>query len=91
MELEDRGWEGFGVESPEETLAGKVKEERVVMVEFVESSALLCCDQPLPSDGGRGRKRGVVMWRGGKGCGHVEGKERGVVIRRVGTLFTNNN
>lgn len=45
MELEHGGWEGLGVWSPEEPLAGKVKEERVVMVELIESIALLSCDQ----------------------------------------------
>lgn len=48
MELEDRGWEGLRVGSPEQTFAGKVKEERVVVIELVESTALLRCDQAEP-------------------------------------------
>ncbi len=41
MELEEGGGEGLLVRPPQETLAGKVEQERVAVVELVKSSALL--------------------------------------------------
>ena len=50
MFLEDTGREGLLVGAFEQALAGKVKEERVVVVELIQSRTFCCCDQTLSDE-----------------------------------------
>ena len=52
MFLEDTGREGLLVGSPQHTFAGKVKQEGVVMVEFVQGSAVFWGYQTHSKKGG---------------------------------------
>ena len=46
--LIDGDWEGFTVGALEDSLRRKVKEKRIVVVEFIEGSALFSGDQTKP-------------------------------------------
>ena len=58
MLLEDTGREGLLVGPPQHTLAGKVKQEGVVMVEFVQGSAVFWGYQTHSETREGGGKRG---------------------------------
>ena len=59
MLLEDRDRERFSSRTSEYSLGGKVKEEGVVVVEFVQCSTLSSCDETKPEvwGGGGGWRR----------------------------------
>ena len=54
MFLEDGDWEGLAAWTTEDTLSGKVKEKRIIVVEFVEGSTLFRSYETKPCVGGSG-------------------------------------
>lgn len=53
MGLEDLGRELFPRWTSHQSLAGKVKQERIVVVELIENCTVFLCDEPLSEEGGR--------------------------------------